>query len=227
MLLSDPARPLLWDLDGTIVDTRRDIAAGVNALLDRAGLPALSLESVTRKVGKGVGNLVARSLEEAGRPARDDADLAASIDIFRVEYGRHLLDTTRPYDRLDEILRALRARGRRMAVVSNKPEDLSRRILEHLDLAGCFCAILGGDSRPTRKPDPEPLFFALSLCAPDAMPSQAALVGDSLIDAEAARAAGMPFCAVAWGYDPEKQLAETHHDWWAETPERLHALLLG
>lgn len=234
-LLGENDRPLLWDLDGTIVDTRRDIASGVNGLLSELALPPLTLDSVTRKVGKGVRNLVGLSLEESGSPANDEESLTRSVERFREHYSRHLLDTTAPYGNLAGLLRTLRDRGRAMAVVSNKPEDLSRAILRHLGLEDCFAVVLGGDSLPTRKPDPQPLLRALEACRAGRpggtgranSVTDAVLIGDSVIDLQAARAAGMPICAVAWGYDPEQRLRESAPDWWAETPEMLAGWLLG
>jgi phosphoglycolate phosphatase len=226
-LLADRERPLLWDLDGTIADTRRDIAAGVNGMLGDLGLAALSLDGVTLNVGKGARHLIARCLEVAGQSAPSEDDLETGIRLFSEHYGRHLLDTTQPYDGLADTLRHLFQDGRRMAVVSNKPEDFSRRVLDGLGLSHCFVTIVGGDSLSTRKPDPEPLLHALKMCHAKARPFEAIVIGDSPIDYEAAEAAGIPICAVAWGYDPEQRLQCLEPDWWIETPEELSRRLLG
>jgi phosphoglycolate phosphatase len=224
--LSEPDRPILWDLDGTIVDTRRDIASGVAGMFRDRGLVPLSREEVIKNVGRGVRVLVTRCLEDAGAPVRDEADLDEAVASFRDHYSRHLMDTTVPYGNLPEILLSLAERGRRMGVVSNKPEDFTRAILHELGLLACFGAVLGGDSLPVRKPSPKPLLHALRLCSPGTMPSRAVLIGDSITDVQTARAAGMPVCAVAWGFDPEGQLRGSDPDWWVETPQELEGLLL-
>jgi phosphoglycolate phosphatase len=225
--LSDPGRPILWDLDGTIVDTRRDIASGVAGLFRERGLTPLSRDEVIRHVGRGVRVLVARCLEVAGHPAADERDLDDAVERFREHYARHLMDTTVPYEALPELLLSLAERGRKMAVVSNKPEDFTRAILHEIGLLACFGAVLGGDSLPVRKPSPKPLLHALRLCSPGTLPSQAVLIGDSVTDVQTARAAGMPVCAVAWGFDPEGLLKDSDPDWRVETPQELHRLLLG
>jgi phosphoglycolate phosphatase len=220
-------RPILWDLDGTIADTRRDIASGVAGLLGERGHPPLPLDQVLRNVGSGVRHLVTRCLEDVGRPATGEKDLADAIRLFREHYARHLMDTTRPYGDLAQTLLTLVARGRKMAVVSNKPEDLSRSIVQQLGLLPCFFVVLGGDSLPSRKPSGEPFLQALRLGCPGTPPEDAIVVGDSMFDLEAARSAGMPICAVAWGYDPDQRLRPAQPDWWMERPEELSHWLLG
>jgi phosphoglycolate phosphatase len=225
-LLGDPSRVLIWDLDGTIADTREDIAAGVAGLFRERGLTPPETAEVIRHVGNGVRRLVLRCLESAGRPARDDSDLDQAVAAFREHYRRHLTDSTVPYPGVAETLRALHERGRPMAVVSNKPEDFTREILRRLGLLSCFNAVLGGDSLPSRKPDPEPMRHALRLCDPAAAAEQTVVIGDSAVDAQAARAAVMLICGVGWGFDPDGKLRESGLDWWIETPGELAAALL-
>ncbi len=225
--LSDPGRVLLWDLDGTIADTGRDIATAVGDLLIGRGLKPLPLESVLRHVGRGVRVLVVRSLNEAGAPAADEAELELAIATFRAHYGRHLMDTTRAFPGIPELLDALRGKGRRMGVVTNKPEDFSRKILQELGLLPCFAAVVGGDTLPERKPAPAPLLHALEICAPGTPPGRCVLIGDSITDVKTARAAGAPVCAVGWGIDPDGELRPSEPDWWMQTPDELRAALLG
>jgi phosphoglycolate phosphatase len=225
--LADPGRALIWDLDGTLVDSSRDIASGVAGALGELGLPPLSRERVLRNVGRGVGVLMRQCLEACGRPPEDEADLDRAVDLFRIHYARHMLETTRPYADLDQVLLELHARGRLMALVSNKPADFTRQLVEHLGLASCFRAILGGDSLPTRKPSGEPFLHALTQCGPSATPASAAAIGDSLIDVEAARAAGIAICGVGWGFDPDGCMPKTTLDWWVQRPEEMRAVLLG
>lgn len=225
--LSDPERILLWDLDGTLVDTREDLTRAINLLLGDLGFPQLSRETIVRHIGKGIRNLVDRSLEESGRPPATDAERRRAVELFYRHYGTCLLDTTRPYPGIESTLGALREAGRRMAVVTNKPESMSRTILEGLDLLSCFTVVVGDGTVPARKPDPAPLLHALRLCDPAAGPERAALIGDSLIDVETGRNAGTPVCAVGWGFGNPAELRAAHPAWWAETQAELDQLLLA
>jgi len=224
--LARPELILLWDLDGTIADTRHDIARGVAGMLEHFGLRPLPVESVVRHVGRGVRVLVDRSLSEAGRPGAGDLEIDEAVQVFRTHYRRHMVDTTIPFGNIAEVLGTLRDLGRRMAIVSNKPEEATRALVTALGLADCFRIVLGGDSLTTRKPSPEPLLHALEVCRPGARPSEAALIGDSIIDLQAGRAAGMPVCGVGWGMDPDGELRAAGADWWFETVEELTAALL-
>lgn len=248
--LAGPDRILLWDLDGTIADTRADIATGVIEMLRDLGRPPLDLDRVIRNVGRGVNVLVAGCLADTGRPARDAAEIQRGVEVFRAHYWRHLTDTTVPYRGMSELLRDLVGRARRMAVVSNKPQDATREILRRMGLLDCFVAVLG-DSLPVRKPDSAPLLHALRLCLAadgsgadplrqqpsipsadedsfrDAPPDRAVMIGDSLPDVQAARAAGMPICGVAWGFDPDGEMRRAGVDWWFETVEDLARALRG
>jgi phosphoglycolate phosphatase len=240
--LADPDRVLIWDLDGTIADTRADIATGVLEMLRELGRPPLDPAQVIRNVGRGVAVLVAGCLTEAGMPARDAAELERGVELFRAHYWRHLMDTTVPYAGMPELLQSLKARGRAMAIVSNKPQDATREILRRMGLLDCFVGALGGDSLAVRKPDPAPLWHALELCltaSPGGFRSnaneslseiahdRAAMIGDSLPDVLAARAAGMPVCGVAWGFDPDGDMRRVQLDWWFESVEDLGRALLG
>ena len=258
--LADPDRVLIWDLDGTIADTRSDIATGVLEMLQELGRPPLDLAQVIRNVGRGVQVLVAGCLADTGRPARDATEIEHGVEVFRAHYWRHLMDTTVPYPGMPEILRDLANRGRAMAIVSNKPHDAAREILRRMDLLDCFAVVLGGDSLPARKPDPAPLLHAFRLClalgpgdprlaprkpagrhaaggtggyadADDSLrelaPDHAAMIGDSLPDVQAARAACMPVCGVAWGFDPDGEMRRVRLDWWFESVEELGRAVRG
>jgi phosphoglycolate phosphatase len=251
--LADPDRVLIWDLDGTIADTRADIATGVVEMLRELGRPPLDLAQVIRNVGRGVNVLVAGCLADTGKPARDAAEIEHGVVVFRTHYWRHLMDTTVPYPGMPEILRELADRGRPMAIVSNKPQDATLEILQRMGLLDCFAVVLGGDSLPVRKPDPAPLLHALRLCLavtprgqrgenslyaqtsglaaadllPEIAPDHAVMIGDSLPDVQAARAAGMPVCGVAWGFDPDGEMRRVKLDWWFESVEELGRAVRG
>ena len=198
----DTIRLVIFDLDGTLVDSRLDLANSVNGMLRHFGRPELPLEVIASYVGDGAPMLVRRAL---GDPD-DEKFLRAAIDFFLAYYREHKLDTTVVYPGIIEALRAVRipANGpgveRRMAVLSNKPVNPSRAIVEALGLAGFFTQVYGGNSFPTKKPDP---LGALTLAKENEVePGDTLIVGDSDIDVLTARNAGMWSCGVSYGFAP-------------------------
>ncbi|HVR97017.1 MAG TPA: HAD-IA family hydrolase [Thermoanaerobaculia bacterium] len=184
---------LVFDLDGTLIDSRRDIATAVNRMRADLGLPSLTLEQVVSLVGEGARLLVRRAL--GGDVPEDEVDRA--LAIYLEHYRRVCLDTTQPYPGVDAMLRAL-ARSYPLAVLSNKGESLSRIILDGLGLTPLFREVLGGDSLPTRKPDPAGLGLLAERL--DVPVEELVLIGDSWVDAETARSAGCGFVLVEWGF---------------------------
>ena len=196
-----PPKAVLFDLDGTLVDSAPDIAGALNALLAELGHPPLAVDAVKTMVGDGGPALVDRALRVSGRQATP-----VMVERFRTHYEQRLTSLTRPYPLVKQTLDQIAARGWRLGVCTNKRQAQSERILADLGLSGCFRAVLGGDTAPARKPDPR---HALALLAAlDVAPADAALVGDSHYDVGCARAAGIPSIAVAWGYSaiPAAQL---------------------
>jgi phosphoglycolate phosphatase len=187
---------LVFDLDGTLIDSRADLSAAVNHVLYAFGLPELAPEVVAGYVGEGARVLVERALGAAHRDRLDDG-LQRFIDY----YGAHLLDHTRPYPGIPELLATLVTHGATLAVLSNKPVAMSRAILDGLGLASHFIAVLGGDSLPARKPAPAGVEHLRALTATPA--ERVLVVGDSLIDLQTAAAAGVAFCGVTWGFAPD------------------------
>lgn len=183
---------LIFDLDGTLVDSRADLAAAVNHMLRTLGLAELPPATVCEYIGEGARMLVQRALGPARRERLEDG-----LQVFLGYYGTHLLDCTRPYDGIPETLTALTEHGVVLTVLTNKPEAMSRAILDGLGLSSHFAAVVGGDSLPVRKPDPAGIGTLLS--ATRTLPERTLLVGDSLVDVETARAARVAFCGVAWG----------------------------
>jgi phosphoglycolate phosphatase len=182
---------IIFDLDGTLVDSRRDIANSVNELLENYGRPKLPNERIYGFIGNGVRCLLERSL--GGAP---DQDIVRALDMFLPIYRRRLLETTRPYTGVREALEELR-RGRTLAVLTNKPKPESVALLEGLELASYFRFIYGGDSFPARKPDPMGI---QSLIDSSGAPRERTLmVGDSHVDYETARNACIPICMVSYG----------------------------
>ena len=187
---------LVFDLDGTLVDSRADLAAAVNYVLLSLGLPELLPPTVYGYVGDGARVLIERALG----PAQEDR-VPAGLAAFMHYYGAHLLDATRPYPGMVEALGVLGARGVTLSVLTNKPVAMSRAILEGLGLADRFLDVVGGDSLPVRKPDPAGVEY-LRARTGTAL-AHMLLVGDSGVDVRTARAAGIAFCGVRWGLAPD------------------------
>jgi phosphoglycolate phosphatase len=190
-------RVVVFDLDGTLVDSSRDLAAAVNAALRRVapGAPPLPDHQVRSFIGNGAGKLIERSLLASGL-ALPAADV---LPLFLEEYRGRLLGTTRLYPGVEAALQALAPRT--LAVLTNKPGDLSRAILEGLGVASRFAAVYGAGDVPERKPHPSGLLRILAEAG--AAPSEGVMVGDSDTDVLTGRAAGVLTVGVPYGFDPE------------------------
>src|SRR5262249_31523685 len=208
-----------FDLDGTLVDSRADLAAAVNHALGALRPPPIDVAAVSRYVGEGARVLVERSLG-AGRQALVERALA----LFMAYYGAHLLDATRPYPGLPEVLATLARRGVALSVLTNKPVAMSRAIVDGLGLGVRFVAVVGGDSLPVRKPDPVGLEHLRSLTG--TRRDRMLLVGDSAIAVRRARAAGVAFCGVGWGFDTGT-LVDAGADRVVGRPEELIEVVLA
>ena len=188
--MSAPA--LVFDLDGTLVDSAPDICAVANAVLAEEGVAPLTLAEARGFVGAGASVFVERMQAARGLPEADHTRLLARF----LEGYEGAVENTRPYPGVVDALAVLAARGHPMGVCTNKPIGPARGVLAHFGLAPRFGAVIGGDSLPERKPDPAPLLAVL-----DALGGGAALfVGDSEIDAETAARAGLPFLLFTRGY---------------------------
>lgn len=179
---------IVFDLDGTLIDSRRDLATAVNAMLGEMGRPALPEEVVAEYVGDGAGMLVRRAL---GDPV-DEHAVDEGVERFMACYKRHMLDHTYVYDGVFEALEKLRAAPdggeRKFAVLTNKPVNPSKRICEALGLSRYFFQIYGGNSFGTKKPDAEGLRALMSEAG--VKPEETLMVGDSVVDVLVARNAG-------------------------------------
>lgn len=196
-----PLSAVLFDLDGTLLDTAADISLALNRAMIENGGRALPESEVGRMIGRGSPILIERALAWQGRTL-DAASQAALLDRFFHHYGELETsneDRARPYAGAVESLRAVHESGIRTAVVTNKHHRFAASLLERLGLAPWVDVVVGGDTCTRRKPDPQPLLFACdSLRVPA---SESLMVGDSVNDVRAARAAGMPVVCVSYGYN--------------------------
>jgi phosphoglycolate phosphatase len=208
---------VIFDLDGTVADTQADLAAATNYMLKTLGMPALPPARVQDYVGHGVRVLVGRALGPANGHLVD-----RGCDLFMAYYQRHLLDASRAYPGVAQLLAAARARGQVLSVLTNKPEAPSRALLAGLRLAPFFTAVVGGDTLPAKKPDPRGIFYLQ--CLTGIAPERTLLVGDSSVDVESGRAAGVATCGVTWGYGA-RSFAALSPLFVVDTPGQLHDLL--
>ncbi|WP_417666310.1 phosphoglycolate phosphatase [Roseibium sp.] len=190
---------LLFDLDGTLIDSVPDITTAANKLLATEALAPLALDEVREMIGNGIAKLVERAF--AARDVVLDGDRQTQMtERMMAIYQDHLTDGTKLMDGAEEMLRAYDQAGVKLAVVTNKPEGFTRDILEHFGLADIIDCIVGGDSGPTRKPAPDMLFHAAEAMGIGI--ERSVMVGDSPADIGAAKAAGMASIAVEGGYTP-------------------------
>lgn len=190
--MGDVRRLIVFDLDGTLIDSRRDLADAANALIAERGGSRLSEHEIGRMVGDGAAMLVRRALTAAGLPLDD-----SSVPRFLELYDERLLSTTRPYAGIAEALASL-ASFATIAVLTNKPLAPSARLLEALGLARFVSATIGGDTEFPRKPDPTSLIHLTHRFGVDRR--QTVMVGDSWIDYATARRAGTPICLARYGF---------------------------
>lgn len=212
---------VIFDLDGTLIDSMPDIHATANRVFGAMGFSRLTLPEVQAHVGKGLPNLVSRLLEHHGQTAAGPL-LTATTARFETEYATaHSLTT--PYPGVPQALDALAAAGAALGLCTNKPLTPAKAILQTLGLAPRFAALLGGDSLVTRKPDPEHLLATARLLGRH----RVIFVGDSEVDAETAKAASLPFLLFTEGYrkSPLDRIAHTAaFSDWASLPRLIENL---
>jgi phosphoglycolate phosphatase len=197
-ITADRLKLLIWDLDGTLIDSELDLAHSINAMLRHLGHDELPVEVVGSYVGDGAPMLVRRSL---GDPD-DEAYVQSALEYFLQYYREHILEHTYVYPGVMETLEAVRSRSAmKMAVLTNKPIGPSRAICEALGLAPFMSQIYGGNSFPTKKPDPHGA--RVLLAEHDCNPHEAVMIGDSQYDVLTANHAGMFSVGVTYGFSPE------------------------
>lgn len=204
-------RLIIFDLDGTLVDSLPDLVLAVNAAMADYGRPPVGRERVAPWIGRGSRVLLQAAFDHHGiDTAASDFDFEKAFERFMVHYGEHLLGETRLYDGVADTLAQLAARDLKMAVCTNKPARFVAPLLQALKVDHYFAALLGGDSLPERKPRPEPLLHLARQF--DAAIGECLMVGDSRHDVEAARAAGMAVVGLGYGYGGASDFAAAPPD---------------
>ena len=211
-------KAVIWDLDGTLLNTLDDLAASVNAALAMNGMPLRSTEEVRAFVGNGIRNLMIRAVPGGeANPAFDKA-----LEDFIRHYGAHSRDRTRPYDGILETLDRLSAAGVKHAIVSNKI-DFAVKALSRAYFGERMCAAIGDDPSRARKPAPDSVFAAMREMGVTAQ--ETVYVGDSDVDVLTARNAGVPCVAVLWGFRDEACLRAAGAERLARTPDELREII--
>jgi phosphoglycolate phosphatase len=210
---------LIFDLDGTLVDTKADLAAATNHMLQALDLPTLTVSQVERYIGDGARVLVERTLGPNRKSLTDQG-----LTVFLEYYTAHLLDHSRLYAGIATLLHDAHARGTILSILTNKPEVPSRAIVSGLAIAQYFTAVVGGDTLPVRKPDPQGVVHLRQLTGISL--AQTLLVGDSRIDVETGRAAGVTTCGVTWGCGAAG-LVTTPPEFVVDSVEQLRRVIFG
>lgn len=188
---------VVFDLDGTLIDTAPDLTAALNAVMVREGRPAVPLDDVRNMVGRGARVLIERAMAASGGQALE-RDIKELVEHFLEHYDANIAVASRPFEGAEALVRRLAARGHRIGICTNKPEALSLKLMSALNLRDLFPVILGADSRPYRKPDPRHLLDTIADLGGRA--GSAVLIGDSETDVATARAAHVPIVLVSFGY---------------------------
>lgn len=188
---------VIFDLDGTLIDTAPDLTGALNRVLAEEGLPPVDQVATRRMVGRGARALIDAAMSAAGAPP-DQGRLSRLFGRYLAHYQAHIADESVPFDGVRETLEALRSDGARLGVCTNKSFALSENLLEALDMRRYFDAVVGGDTLDVHKPDPGHLLETIRRAGGD--PAGAVMVGDSGPDFHAARNAGVPVILVSFGY---------------------------
>jgi phosphoglycolate phosphatase len=197
-----PIQLVIFDLDGTLIDSRLDITNALNYALGPYSFPQLSVEDTVKMVGEGITRLIEKIIGEGKASMKVDV-----TERFLTYYTQHLLDHTREYPGVRDTLEKLSSYQK--AVISNKKEYLSRKVLGGLGLLHYFDVIIGSDTIRERKPSPVPILKVLSEL--HVQPGEAAIVGDSNYDVDAGKAAGITTVAVTYGYRPREVIAHADY----------------
>ncbi|MBI3677907.1 MAG: HAD-IA family hydrolase [Proteobacteria bacterium] len=199
--MPNPNSPaLIFDLDGTLVDTAPDLLGALNAVLDRAGRRRVDIKDLRHLVGHGARAMLGKAMKMTGEPADTDR-LPRLVDDFIAHYREHLADESLPFPGVEETLAALRAQGARLAVLTNKPQELTELLLPALKLDSYFGAVCGAGRLSSVKPDARVFHHVVDELG--GLGAGAVMIGDSATDVATARAANAPVILVSYGYTPQ------------------------
>jgi phosphoglycolate phosphatase len=218
---------LIFDLDGTLVDTAPDLLGATNAVLAAAGRRAIDPVSLRHMVGFGAISLITQAFAATG-PAVEEAALPGLVEIFLAHYRDHIADFSRPFAGVEETLKALKNGGARLGILTNKPAELTGPLLDRLDLAGYFTAVYGAGRKSYTKPDPR-IFHDVVEDLIGEEGGAGLMIGDSITDLSTARAASAPCILMSYGYTPvpARELgADMVLDDFTQLPEALTRLSL-
>lgn len=213
---------VIFDLDGTLLNTIGDLAAAANHALRAMGLPQHSVDEYRYMVGNGIPKLIERMLPDS---ARGEASRAVAHELFQRRYAEHMADATAPYPGIPQLLDGLAARGIVTAVVSNKDDAFVKGIVARYFPSHAFCAVIGRRDGIPAKPDPASVSAALTQMGAD--PARSLYVGDSDVDVETAHNAHLACCGAAWGFRGRGELERAGAEFIAEDAEELLRVILG
>lgn len=199
---------IIFDLDGTLLNTIDDLGYACNCALEKTGFPTYPIEAYPAKVGNGINNLIRRALPET---ERTEENVLRVREHFVPYYNEHNCDFTHPYEGIPEVLAELKAQGHLLAVASNKYQAATEKIVNHF-FPGQFDVILGEREGIERKPNPQIVYDILDQLVDfpkhSTLNTQPLYIGDSLVDFETAKNAGVPFVACSWGFVPREKLTQ-------------------
>lgn len=209
---------IIFDLDGTLINTIDDLGQACNHALSACGFPTHTIEDYSRLVGNGINKLIERALPEQHR---NETTVLRLREYFVPFYDKHNCDLTRPYNGIPELLKALKAAGHTLAVASNKYQAATEKIVAHF-FPNTFDVVLGERVDVPRKPDPQIVWDILASLPSTINHKPSTLyVGDSLVDAATAKAANLPFVACTWGFCTKEQLLTAQPDYMITHPLEL------
>ena len=211
---------IIFDLDGTLLNTIDDLGYACNYALEQTGYPTYPIEAYPAKVGNGINNLIRRALPVA---EQTEENVLRVREYFVPYYNAHNCDFTRPYEGIEELLASLKAQGHRLAVASNKYQAATEKIVTHF-FPGVFDVILGEREGVERKPNPQIVFDIIQSLSPFTSHLSPLYIGDSLVDFETAKNAGVPFVACSWGFVARERLVEAGIKTIIDKPEELKLL---
>ena len=208
---------IIFDLDGTLLNTIDDLGYACNYALEKTGYPTFPIEAYPAKVGNGINNLIRRALPQS---EQTEQNILKVREFFVPYYNDHNCDYTRPYNGIPELLATLKAQGHQLAVASNKYQAATEKIVNHF-FPGIFDVILGEREGIERKPNPQIVFDILAKLSPVTSNQSSLYIGDSLVDYETAKNANVPFVACSWGFVPREKLVEASIATIVDSPDQV------